>query len=195
MAALRLLFMHPVCIFLWQNIIGLNSPRFREQTYVQVLDVNQVPPGPGWPSASGTFPFTAIPRNTIFHTSSQVLVSSISALLSTNLLRRPTHMLVCLSVYLWLISKHILSYFFLQAGFDKVHQASVTVYNYKATIRPSVPVVRNFPPLPFSNMSTRAIYQGPRRKLVLAFDVGTTYSGISYRYDYLQNFVWSYLNR
>ena len=29
--------------------------------------------------------------------------------------------------------------------------------------------------------TTRAIYRGPRRKLVLAFDVGTTYSGISYR--------------
>jgi len=29
-------------------------------------------------------------------------------------------------------------------------------------------------------MSTRAIYCGPRRKLVLAFDVGTTYSGVSY---------------
>ena len=38
--------------------------------------------------------------------------------------------------------------------------------------------------LPFfsSNMLTRAIYRGPRRQLVLAFDVGTTYSGISYRY-------------
>jgi hypothetical protein len=36
-------------------------------------------------------------------------------------------------------------------------------------------------PLCFPNMSTRAIYRGPRRKLVLAFDVGTTYSGISYR--------------
>ncbi|KAF8805121.1 hypothetical protein BYT27DRAFT_7105301 [Phlegmacium glaucopus] len=29
-------------------------------------------------------------------------------------------------------------------------------------------------------MSTRSVYRGPRRKLVLAFDVGTTYSGISY---------------
>ncbi|KAF8805124.1 hypothetical protein BYT27DRAFT_7339733 [Phlegmacium glaucopus] len=29
-------------------------------------------------------------------------------------------------------------------------------------------------------MSTRSVYHGPRRKLVLAFDVGTTYSGISY---------------
>ena len=39
-----------------------------------------------------------------------------------------------------------------------------------------------FPTLPcFSNMSTRSIYRGTRRKLVLAFDVGTTYSGISYR--------------
>ena len=31
-------------------------------------------------------------------------------------------------------------------------------------------------------MSTsRSAFRGPRRKLVLAFDVGTTYSGISYR--------------
>ncbi|KAF8805120.1 hypothetical protein BYT27DRAFT_7243300 [Phlegmacium glaucopus] len=29
-------------------------------------------------------------------------------------------------------------------------------------------------------MSTRSVYRGSRRKLVLAFDVGTTYSGISY---------------
>ncbi|KAF8805181.1 hypothetical protein BYT27DRAFT_7192862 [Phlegmacium glaucopus] len=29
-------------------------------------------------------------------------------------------------------------------------------------------------------MSPRLVYRGPRRKLVLAFDVGTTYSGISY---------------
>ncbi|KAF8161579.1 hypothetical protein B0H34DRAFT_701592 [Crassisporium funariophilum] len=29
-------------------------------------------------------------------------------------------------------------------------------------------------------MSSRSAYRGPRRKLVLAFDVGTTYSGISY---------------
>ena len=28
----------------------------------------------------------------------------------------------------------------------------------------------------------RSVYRGARRKLVLAFDVGTTYSGISYRY-------------
>ena len=33
-------------------------------------------------------------------------------------------------------------------------------------------------PLCFSNMLTRAIYRGPRRKLVLAIDIGTTYSGI-----------------
>ena len=32
-------------------------------------------------------------------------------------------------------------------------------------------------------MATRSIYRGPRRKLVLAFDVGTTYSGISYRQE------------
>ena len=31
-------------------------------------------------------------------------------------------------------------------------------------------------------MSSRSAYRGPKRKLVLAFDVGTTYSGISYRH-------------
>ena len=31
-------------------------------------------------------------------------------------------------------------------------------------------------------MSTRSIYLRSRRKLVLAFDIGTTYSGISFRY-------------
>ena len=31
-------------------------------------------------------------------------------------------------------------------------------------------------------MQPRSPYTGPRRKLVLAFDVGTTYSGVSYRY-------------
>ena len=30
--------------------------------------------------------------------------------------------------------------------------------------------------------TSRSVYRGARRKLVLAFDVGTTYSGISYRY-------------
>jgi hypothetical protein len=30
--------------------------------------------------------------------------------------------------------------------------------------------------------NSRSVYRGARRKLVLAFDVGTTYSGISYRY-------------
>jgi len=30
--------------------------------------------------------------------------------------------------------------------------------------------------------TSRSIYRGARRKLVLAFDVGTTYSGISYWY-------------
>ena len=30
--------------------------------------------------------------------------------------------------------------------------------------------------------TSRAVYRGAQRKLVLAFDVGTTYSGISYRY-------------
>ena len=43
------------------------------------------------------------------------------------------------------------------------------------------------PPLRFFDDSlamsdTREIYKGSRRKLVLAFDVGTTYSGISYTY-------------
>lgn len=31
-------------------------------------------------------------------------------------------------------------------------------------------------------MLSRATYRGSRRKIVLAFDLGTTYSGISYRY-------------
>ena len=35
-------------------------------------------------------------------------------------------------------------------------------------------LILNFP------MISRPPYQGPHRKLVLAFDVGTTYSGISY---------------
>jgi hypothetical protein len=30
-------------------------------------------------------------------------------------------------------------------------------------------------------LSSRKAYSGSRRKIVLAFDVGTTYSGISYR--------------
>ena len=41
--------------------------------------------------------------------------------------------------------------------------------------RPGLPTSLNL-----FRMSTRASYQGPRRKLVLAFDVGTTYSGVSY---------------
>lgn len=39
----------------------------------------------------------------------------------------------------------------------------------------------SFPAL-LSSMTSRPAFSGPRRKLVLAFDVGTTYSGISYRY-------------
>lgn len=35
--------------------------------------------------------------------------------------------------------------------------------------------------LHLENMVTRQGFRGPRRKAVLAFDVGTTYSGISYR--------------
>ena len=36
-----------------------------------------------------------------------------------------------------------------------------------------------------SRMSARSPYSGPHRKLVLAFDVGTTFSGISYWQVYL----------
>ena len=43
---------------------------------------------------------------------------------------------------------------------------------------------------PIFRMSTsRSAFHGPGRKLVLAFDVGTTYSGISYRYATLQTGV------
>ena len=37
--------------------------------------------------------------------------------------------------------------------------------------------------------SSLSVYQGTKRKLVLSFDVGTTYSGISYRYvlEWLQH--------
>jgi len=38
----------------------------------------------------------------------------------------------------------------------------------------------------FPMTTSRSAFQGPSRKLVLAFDVGTTYSGISYRYANLQ---------
>ena len=31
-------------------------------------------------------------------------------------------------------------------------------------------------------MAFRSVYRGQKRKLVLAFDVGTTFSGISYRF-------------
>jgi hypothetical protein len=45
-------------------------------------------------------------------------------------------------------------------------------------------VCRSFIPsivsLSTHSMNTRLPYSGPFRKLVLAFDVGTTYSGISY---------------
>jgi len=36
-----------------------------------------------------------------------------------------------------------------------------------------------------SSRNLKAYYSGSRRKIVLAFDVGTTYSGISYRQDLL----------
>ena len=80
------------------------------------------------------------------------------------------HMLVCLRM----ISKIDT----LQAGFDICHSIAF------CSCYPGFPI-----PLPLSIMSTRAIYHGSRRKLVLAFDVGTAYSGISYRYEYLQDFV------
>ena len=38
----------------------------------------------------------------------------------------------------------------------------------------------------FPMSTSRAEFHGRKRKLVLAFDVGTTYSGISYRYANLQ---------
>ena len=69
----------------------------------------------------------------------------------------------------------------LVAGFDTVHQVSVTVYIRPLAADHSCRPDPREPPLCFSNMSTRAIYRGPRRKLVLAFDVGTKFSGISFR--------------
>ena len=39
-----------------------------------------------------------------------------------------------------------------------------------------------FVTLIFPMTTSRSAFQGSSRKLVLAFDVGTTYSGISYRY-------------
>ena len=38
----------------------------------------------------------------------------------------------------------------------------------------------------FPMSTSRSPFHGPNQKLVLAFDVGTTYSGISYRYAILQ---------
>ena len=38
----------------------------------------------------------------------------------------------------------------------------------------------------FPMSTSRSAFNGRKRKLVLAFDVGTTYSGISYRYVNLQ---------
>ena len=40
-------------------------------------------------------------------------------------------------------------------------------------------------------MASRSAYRGQKRKLVLAFDVGTTYSGISYRFVRSILFSWS----
>jgi hypothetical protein len=40
--------------------------------------------------------------------------------------------------------------------------------------------------LTFEMKTSRSAFHGPNRKLVLAFDIGTTYSGISYRYASLQ---------
>lgn len=39
-----------------------------------------------------------------------------------------------------------------------------------------------FTQLIFAMATSRSAFHGPSRKLVMAFDVGTTYSGISYRY-------------
>jgi hypothetical protein len=38
----------------------------------------------------------------------------------------------------------------------------------------------------FLMSTSRSAFHGPNRQLVLAFDIGTTYSGISYRYANLQ---------
>ena len=38
----------------------------------------------------------------------------------------------------------------------------------------------------FPMSTSRSVFHGRNRELVLAFDVGTTYSGISYRYANLQ---------
>ena len=54
-------------------------------------------------------------------------------------------------IYEWILK--ITSYLFLKAGFDVVHQASVTIYKYKHIIRPlllTVPVVKGYPPPPSS---------------------------------------------
>ena len=55
-----------------------------------------------------------------------------------------------------------------------LHSYSPPLLNADHSCHPAFPT-----PLPFSNMSTRTIssYHSPRRKLVLVFDVGTTYSG------------------
>ena len=37
--------------------------------------------------------------------------------------------------------------------------------------------------------SSRSAYSGRTRKIVLAFDVGTTFSGISYRWSFLSTLV------
>ena len=47
-------------------------------------------------------------------------------------------------------------------------------------------IVSFFLTLIFPMSASRSPFQGRNRKLVLAFDVGTTYSGISYRYTNLQ---------
>lgn len=39
-------------------------------------------------------------------------------------------------------------------------------------------------------MSLRTPYRETRRKLLFAFDVGTTFSGVSYRYDV----IWHWIN-
>jgi len=47
-------------------------------------------------------------------------------------------------------------------------------------------IVSLFVTLIFSMSTSRTAFHGRNRKLVLAFDVGTTYSGISYRYANLR---------
>jgi hypothetical protein len=53
---------------------------------------------------------------------------------------------------------------------------SVVVYNL------GLVQIVSFTPSTTMASTSRSIYRGARRKLVLAFDIGVAYSGISYRY-------------